>query len=73
MNYQIQTEVQMVGVVQENKNMYFLQKTHLLTDENIIELNSVIQKHISEGSRIDMVIPNKGMKNGWIIVYTPNK
>lgn len=51
----------------------YLQQTHLLTEENIIELNSVIQKHISEGSHIDMVIPNKGMKNGWIIIYTPNK
>jgi hypothetical protein len=52
----------------------YLQKTQLITEPiTIIELNTIIQSHISEGSRIDMVIPNKGMKNGWIIVYTPNK
>jgi hypothetical protein len=53
--------------------MYFLQKTELITDCNIIELNTIINRHISEGSHIDLVVPNKGMKNGWIVIYTPNK
>ena len=52
----------------------YLQKTQLITEPiTIIELNAIILSHISHGSHIDMVIPNKGMKNGWIIIYTPNK
>ena len=52
----------------------YLQKTELITEGiTIIDLNTIINKHISQGSHIDMVIPNKGTKNGWIIIYTPNK
>lgn len=51
----------------------YLQKTQLLTEGSIIDLQTAINDHISNGSQIDLVIPNKGMKNGWIIIYRPNK
>lgn len=50
-----------------------LQKTYLVNSANILDLQSKLIEFISDGSHIDMIIPNRQGKNGWVIVYTPNR